>query len=90
MDREVCHAVIHRVAKSQTRLSNRTELSPLCHLGAPQDARQMQASRKGAINIATIIMGAFYTTLTAMDTSTEKKIGKESCAFVCYLPLHLL
>ena len=26
MDREACHAVVHGVAKSQTRLSDRTEL----------------------------------------------------------------
>ena len=26
MDREVCHAAVHGVTKSQTRLSNRTEL----------------------------------------------------------------
>ena len=27
MDREACHAVVHGVAKSQTRLSGRTELT---------------------------------------------------------------
>ena len=27
MDRKAWHAVVHRVAKSQTRLSNRTELN---------------------------------------------------------------
>ena len=27
MDREACHAAVHEVAKSRTRLNNRTELS---------------------------------------------------------------
>ena len=52
----------------------------MCHLGASQDARQMQASRKGEINSTTIIMGAFNTPLTHIVTSTEKKISKESWA----------
>ena len=30
MDREAWYAAVHRVTKSQTRLSNRTELKQLC------------------------------------------------------------
>ena len=32
MDREAWHAAVHGVTKSQTRLSNRTELNYLCML----------------------------------------------------------
>ena len=51
---------------------------PLHHLGAPQYARQMQASRKEKINSNRIIMGGCDTLLTPIDISTGKKISKES------------
>ena len=52
----------------------------MCHLGAPQIARHMQASRKREINSTTIIIGDFNTPLIPMDTSTGKKISNESWA----------
>ena len=32
MDREAWHAAVHRVAKSRTQLSDRTELKPVIHI----------------------------------------------------------
>ena len=46
----------------------------------PQIARHMQVSRKREINSTTTKMGDFNTPLTPMDTSTRKKISKESWA----------
>ena len=48
------------------------------YIGAPQYVRQMLTSMKGEINSNTIIVGAFNTELTLMDTSTKQKISKET------------
>ena len=41
MDREACHAAVHGVAKSRTRLSDRTELN-LSHVDLSFDWRDIQ------------------------------------------------
>ena len=48
------------------------------NIGALQCVRQMLTSMKGEINNNTIIVGDFNTPLTPMDTSTKKKINKET------------
>ena len=49
MDREAWHAAVHGVTKSQTRLSNLTELSgeePTCNAGDSGDAGSIPGSRR--------------------------------------------
>ena len=48
------------------------------NIGALQYVRQTLTSMKEEININTIIVGDFNTSLTTMDRSTKQKINKET------------
>ena len=47
-------------------------------IGSPQYMRQLLTTLKGQINNNTIIVGDFYTPLTAMDRSYSQKINTEA------------
>ena len=50
------------------------------NIGAPQYIRQMLTTIKQAIDINTIIVEDFNTTLTPMDRSSRQKVNKETKA----------
>ena len=50
------------------------------NIGGPQYVRQMLTAMKGEIDINTIIVGDFNTSLTPMDRLSRQKINKETQA----------
>ena len=50
------------------------------YIGAPQYIRQLLTAQKEEIDINTIIVGDFNTSLTPMDRSSKMKINKETQA----------
>ena len=80
MDREAWYAAVHWVTKSQTWLSDWTELNwtDAPNTGAPQYIRQTLTDIKGEIDSNTIIVGDFNNPLTPMDRSSKQKINKEA------------
>ena len=48
------------------------------NIGAPQYIRQLLTPIKEEIDSNTIIVGDFNTSLTPMDTSSKKKMNKET------------
>ena len=48
------------------------------NVGAPQYIRQTLTGIKGEIGSNTIIVGDFNTPLTAVDSSTQQRISKET------------
>ena len=79
MDREAWYAAVHWVTKSQTWLSDWTELNwtDAPNIGETQYIRQTLTDIKGEIHSNTIIEEDFNTPLTPMDRSSKQKANKE-------------
>ena len=73
MDREAWHPAIHGVAKSQTWLSNWTELN----IWAPKYTKQTLTDIKGEISKNTKIVGDINTPFVSIDKPSRHKINME-------------